>query len=82
MNSIPNYSTTYTTSNGTLISSRVLSELLESIRKGEDSQRSLVDHLRDVIPQLDDDLNEAMEVYNHAEGLLYEIDPDFGMEHP
>ena len=78
MNSIPNYTTAY----GTLISQPILSELIESIRKGEDSQKSIVDHLRDGIPQHDNDLEEAMEVYNHAEGLLYEIDPDFATEHP
>ena len=62
----------YTTRFGTTISSRILSELMKSIAAGTDSQTSITDHLRDPIPPHDEDLDEAMEVYNHAEGLLEE----------
>ena len=65
----------YTTTRGTEISQRILCDLMESIRKGEDTQRSITDHLREVIPVHDDDWDEAMEVYNHAESVMHENDP-------
>lgn len=65
----------YTTTRGTKISQRILRDLMDSISKGEDCQRSITDHLRDVIPVHDDDLDEAMEVYNHAESVMDENDP-------
>lgn len=63
---------TYTTRFNTIISPRILSDLMESIRAGEDTQDSITDHLRDVIPQHDEDFEEAMEVYNHVEQLIYD----------
>ena len=65
----------YTTSRGTKISRRILCDLMESIRKGEDLQTAITDHLREIIPVHDDDLDEAMEVYNHAESVMDENDP-------
>lgn len=60
----------YTTRFGTTISSRILSELMRSIAAGTDWQTSITDHLRDAIPTHDEDYDEAMEVYNHAEQIL------------
>jgi len=65
----------YTTSRGTKISQRILCDLMDSISKGDDYQRSITDHLRDVIPVHDDDLDEANEVYNHVEAVMDEPNP-------
>ena len=62
----------YTTRFGTTIPPRILSDLIESIAAGTDWQRSITEHLRDTIPERDEDLEEAMEVYNHAEQILEE----------
>lgn len=54
----------YTTTRGTKISKRILCDLMESIRKGEDTQRSITDHLQTKI-------SPARE---HHECAMFEVD--------
>ena len=63
----------FTTSYGRKISTGVLMSLMTDIRMGKDYQDSITNHLRDILPEHDDDLDEASEVYNHAETLLEDL---------
>lgn len=60
----------YTTNYGTIIPGRVIGEVGEDILAGVDYQKTQTDHLRDLIPAHDEDLEEANEVYNYVEGLI------------
>lgn len=60
----------YTTNYGTIIPGRVIGEIGAEIYAGVDDQKTMNDHLRDLIPAHDDDLEEANEVYNYVEGLI------------
>jgi hypothetical protein len=70
----------YTTSYGTTIPAKVMSDLIADIAAGVDLQRSANDHIRDLIPVHEHDWDEAMEAYNHAEEIFWDnqaiIDPD------
>ena len=50
-----------------------MADLLTDIAKGVDYQRSITDHTRDLIPDHEDDYDEAMEVYGAAEEMYYEL---------
>jgi hypothetical protein len=50
-----------------------MADLLADIAKGVDSQKSVTDHTRDLIPVHEDDYDEAMEVYGAAEEMYYEL---------
>jgi hypothetical protein len=60
-----------TTSWGRVIPSRVLEEIRSDIMDGVDWQRTITDHLRDLIPEHEEDQDEAMEVYNQVEDDLF-----------
>lgn len=64
--------TTYTTSYGRTIPAKIIQELINDIQKGVDFQRSINDHLCDIIPKHENDLDEATEIYNHAEEIYYD----------
>jgi hypothetical protein len=60
----------YTTNYGTRIPGRVIGEVGADILAGVDYQKTITDHLRDLIPAHDEDLEEANEVYNYVESLI------------
>ena len=61
-----NYTTTY----GTVITPGILRAVKADILGGVDYQKTITDHLRDLIPAHDEDLEEANEVYNYVESLV------------
>ncbi len=63
----------FTTRYGTTIPARVIRDIIRDIVEGVDYQRTITDHLREFIPEHDDDLEEASEVYNHAEALAFDL---------
>lgn len=60
---------TYTTRHGREIPKRALREVVRRIRAGDDFQDIITDELREFIPEHDEDLDEATEVFNHCEEL-------------
>ena len=63
----------YTTSHGTKISATILRYIYDDIIAGVDDQKTVNDWLRDPIPQHDEDLEEANEVYDHVESLVDDV---------
>jgi hypothetical protein len=60
----------YTTKYGTIIPGRVIGEIGAEIYAGVDYQKTITDHLRDLIPDHDQDLEEASEIYGYVESLF------------
>jgi hypothetical protein len=63
--------TPITTSWGRVIPSRVLEDIRKDILDNVDWQRTITNHLRDLIPEHEDDCEEAMQVYNQVEDDLH-----------
>ena len=71
-----NYTTTY----GTVIAPGILRAVKADILGGVDYHKTLNDHIRDPIPQHDEDLDEANEVYNHVESIIDDEEADAILE--
>jgi predicted nucleic acid-binding Zn ribbon protein len=70
----------YTTNYGTVIAPGILRAVKADILGGVDHQKTLNDYLRDPIPQHEEDLDEANEVYNHVESIIGEEEADAFLE--
>lgn len=67
---------TYTTTHGTKIGVAILRRVYDDIIAGADYQKTINDFLRDPIPQHDEDLDEANEVYDHVQRIIDDAEAD------
>lgn len=63
---------TYTTRYGTTIPASTLRKIRHDVLNGVDYQQTETDHLRDLIPEHDQDMDEASEVISYVESLMEE----------
>ena len=66
----------YTTTHGTKIGGSILRRVYDDIIAGVDYQKTINDWLRDPIPQHDEDLEEANEVYDHVQRIIDDGEAD------